>query len=448
MLAGAGGFALRAWAEDFSAAPARVSAPWIRDAVVYEIFPRNFSSNGTFAAITAQLDNLKALGVDVLWLMPIHPTGRLKAKGTFGSPYAVRDYYGINPDYGTAADLHQLITTAHQRGLKVILDIVANHTAWDSVMMANTQFYKRDAAGRVQPPNPNWTDVAGLDYSNPDTCRYMLDMLRYWVREFDVDGFRCDVAGEVPTRFWEQARAALEPMKPGIFLLAEASKPELLVRAFDADYDWPMLNALNRVFMDGAPATDVRKSWEESRRTFPRGALHLRFTDNHDEARAISRYGWNGALAASVLVFTLDGLPLLYNGMEVGDTTESGDPALFEKLPIFWHPKQREGFRATYQQLSRLRKQSPAFGSDRVVWLTNSTPADVITFLRPSAGEEFLVAVNCSNRNVTPTIEGLDDGRGFQTVLSGRPGPDAAISLPRLSLGAFGYRIERRATSR
>ena len=434
-------------AQDFSTQKARTAPPWVRDAVVYEIFPRNFSTNGTFAAVTARMDELKALGVDVLWLMPVHPLGRLKAKGGIGSPYAVRDFYALNPDYGTAADFQQLVAAAHQRGVKVIIDIVANHTAWDSVMMTNKLFYKRDAAGNVIPPNPDWFDVAGLDYTNPELRRYMIAMLKFWLREFDLDGFRCDVAGEVPTSFWEEARVELEAAKPGIFMLAEASKPELLVKAFDADYAWPMLGALGRVFMDGAPATDFQTTWEESRRTFPQGSLHLRFTDNHDEARAISRFGWKAALGASAMMFMLDGVPLLYNGMEVGDTTESGAPALFEKLPIFWQPKQREHFRGVYQQLIQLRRQHAALRNDRVIWLKNSDANNLVTFMRLDSKDEFVFVLNCSNRPLVGSVEVMNSGE-FKPVTPGVAPQDMPKGFPLFALGPFDWRIYHRAVGR
>ena len=228
---------------------ARPTPDWVRQSVIYEIFPRQFSPTGDFAGITARLDDLKALGVDVLWLMPIHPIGRLKAKGSIGSPYAVRDYYAVNPEYGTKDDFRRLVDSAHQRGMKVIIDIVANHTAWDSVMMSNPAFYKQDAAGHVIPPHPEWEDVAGLNYLNPGTRKYMRDMLVYWVREFKLDGYRCDDAADVPTDFWEEASRDLEAVHPGFFMLAEADKPELLVNAFNCDYAWPMLAILNQVVM-------------------------------------------------------------------------------------------------------------------------------------------------------------------------------------------------------
>ena len=433
-------------AKDWSTVPARETPAWVRNAVVYEIFPRQFSPTGDFAGITARLDELKALGVDVLWLMPVHPIGHLKAKGGIGSPYAVRDYYGVNPDYGTKEDLHRLIGGAHARGMRVIIDIVANHTAWDSVMMSNPRYYKQDDAGHVIPPHPGWSDVAGLNYGNPETRRYMIAMLEYWVREFRLDGFRCDVAGEVPTDFWEELRRDLDKTSPGLFLLAEGNKPELLVRAFDADYAWPMLSALNKVLMEGAPASDLRRTWEESEQAaYPRGSLHLRCSDNHDEARAISRFGWNGALAASAMMFTLDGIPLLYNGMEVGDTTESGDPALFERLPVFWQPRLRESFRETYRLLIAARHDHPAFRGGTLVWLENSSPQNVVSFLRRVDSEECVTLVNFSNRPQAAEVQ-IKDAGGFTLVLkSGARGSAAKDSLPAVSLGAFEWRIYSRA---
>jgi glycosidase len=434
-------------ARDYSKENARTVPAWVRDAVVYEVFPRHFSNAGDFAGVTARLDELKALGVDVLWLMPIHPVGRLKAKGTVGSPYAVKDFYAVNPDYGTKEDFRRLVDAAHERGLRVIIDIVANHTAWDSVMLTNKLFYKRDAAGQVIPPNPDWSDVAGLDFTNPATRRYMIEVLQYWLREFKLDGFRCDVAFEVPTSFWEEARPALETIKPDVFLLAEASHPDLMVKAFDADYAWPMHGTLNRVLMEGAPASEFQRTWEEQRRKFPQGTLHLRFTDNHDEARAISRFGWKAALAASVMMFTLDGLPLLYNGMEVGDTTESGAPALFEKLSVFWQPKQREGFRDTYRQLIALRKQYPAFRNDRVIWLKNSDSQNLVTFLRLDERDEFVIVVNCSNRPLTGSVDVMHSGE-FKPVPPGIDPQEPPKGFPLFALGPFEWRIYHRAVPR
>ena len=385
---------------------ARAVPDWVRDGVIYEIYPRAFSQQGTFTAITARLDELKDLGVTILWLMPIHPIGQEKKKGTIGSPYAVRDYYAINPDYGAAGDLHRLIREAHARGLKVIIDIVANHTSWDSVLMKHPEFYKHDAAGSITYPH-DWYDVAALNYENRELRGYMTDMLKYWLREFDLDGFRCDVAGEVPTDFWENARAELEKIKPDIVMLAEAHKPELQVKAFDLDYSWPLHSALTNVLQGRAPASELRKEWEQEVREWPQGALHMRFSDNHDERRAIARFGEPAALAASAFVFTLDGVPMIYNGMEVGDTTESGAPALFEKLPIFWaFAERRPEFRKFYTEMMKRRRESRALRRGTLTWVRNSDEARVVSFVRRAEGEEVLVAINFSNQPFVGTVEG------------------------------------------
>ncbi len=433
-----------AWADkDVSRDNARPSPEWLRDGVIYEIFPRDFSPAGNLNGVTDKLDELNNLGVNILWIMPIHPIGEKFRKGTYGSPYSIKDYYAVNPDYGTLDDFKRLVAEAHKRGMKVIMDLVANHTAWDSVMMAHPEFYKHDANGKIIPPVPEWTDVAGLNYANPQLREYMITMMKYWLRECNIDGFRCDVASMVPTDFWEEARAELEKIKPDIMMLAEASKPELLMKAFDIDYSWPLLSTLNDVLIHGAPASKLQASWEESFRQFPKDSLHMRISDDHDEARAIARYGIHGALAASVFMFTLDGVPLLYNGMEVGDATESGDPALFEKLTIFWHPKDRPPLRDIYRSLIKLRKENAPFQNNRVTWLRNSDEADFVTFMRQDSKDEFVVVINFSNRPLTGSVE-VPNSQDFKPVrISGMPeGP--ADGFPHFRLNGFEWRIYHR----
>jgi cyclomaltodextrinase / maltogenic alpha-amylase / neopullulanase len=438
-------FSAAARADDasFSNVAARPSPDWLRTATIYEIYPRDFSAAGNLAGVTARLDELHDLGVTILWLMPIHPIGEKFRKGGYGSPYSVKDYYAVDPDYGTLDDFKQLVAGAHQRGMKVIMDLVANHTAWDSVMMSHPDFYKQDAQGRVIPPVSSWTDVAGLNYASPALRTYMIAMLKYWIKEADVDGFRCDVAYMVPTDFWEQVRTELTQVKPDIMLLAEASKPELLVKAFDLDYSWPLLATMNNVMIHDAPASDIRKTWEESRREFPKNALHLRMSDDHDEARAVSRYGLEGALAASALMFTLDGVPLLYNGMEVGDATESGDPALFDKLDIFWSPKERPPLRGIYHDLIQLRKQYAALRSSNVEWLHNSDETKLVTFLRADGKDEFLVLINLSNRPLSGRVE-LANPAGFSAVNISGAANSGGGPLPDVHLDGFEWRIYHR----
>jgi cyclomaltodextrinase / maltogenic alpha-amylase / neopullulanase len=418
--------------------PARTSPEWLKSGVIYQIFVRAFSLSGDLNGVTARLDDLHTLNVNILWLMPIHPDGQVKKKGSLGSPYAVRDYYAIDPALGTKDDLRRLVQEAHRRQMKVIIDIVANHTAWDSVMMAHPDFYKKDAEGHIIYPH-DWTDVAWLDYSNPKLRRYMLDMFVYWIKEFDLDGYRCDAASEIPTNFWEQARVELEKVKPDIILLAEASKPDLLSSAFDIDYSWPLMHTLNDVIMNGEPATAVRETIEQQAALFPKGALHMRISDDHDELRATTRYSYPGAIAASALMFTLDGAPLIYNGMEVGDATQSAAPALFEPQKIYWdaatwHPD----YPKFYTAIAALRRAHPALEQGELVWVHNSDEQHVVTYLRRSGTEEFLIAVNLSNTPFRGTV-GAAAGNWREVELPvSKPEP---ASVPFVALDAFGARI-------
>jgi cyclomaltodextrinase / maltogenic alpha-amylase / neopullulanase len=441
-------------ARDFSKATAKATREWVKDAVLYEIFPRQYSAKGDFNGITADLDRLNNLGVTVLWLMPIHPIGKLKAKGTIGSPYAVRDFYAINPDYGTPADLKRLVAEAHKRGMKVIIDIVANHTSWDSVMMKNTAYYTKNKQGEIIPPVADWADVADLNYDNLETRRYIIEMLKFWVRDYDLDGFRCDVAGFIPTDFWETARAEVDKVKADTIWLAEWESPDLLPKAFDVDYSWANHAAMTEVLHGLKPASRIREVWEEQHAKFPKGSLRMRFSDNHDERRAIARFGEKGALAAQALAFTLDGLPLVYNGMENGDTTESGYPALFEQMPIFWQSEvRRPEFPKFYKGMIGLRKGSMALRRGDLTWLKNSDEARVVTFARRSGNEEVIVAINLSNLPFFGSIEAVGSFDEI-TPQTGQPLPPddekakapmkASVGLPALSLDAFGYRIFRR----
>jgi glycosidase len=422
---------------DFSKETARTSPDWVNDAVIYEIFPRQYSQKGDFNAITNDLDRLKNLGVTVLWLMPIHPIGQEKKKGTIGSPYAVKDFYAINPDYGTKEDLQKLIAEAHRRGIKVIIDIVANHTAWDSVMMKNKAFYTQDAKGNIIPPVADWKDVADLNYENPELRKYMIEMLKSWVRDYDLDGFRCDVAGFVPTDFWEEARREVDKIKPDTIWLAEWHEPDLLVNAFNLDYSWSMHSALDDVLHGKKSAKHVRETWETERAKFPKNSLHMRFSDNHDERRAIARFGEKGALAAQALVFTLDGVPMFYNGMEAGDTTESGAPALFEKLPVFWQfAERRPEYPRFYKSMIELRKNSPALRRGDLTWLKNSDESRILTFKRASGNEEILVAINMTS---APFFGSVEIAGAFEEIT---PNVEKNSSgLPTLSLDSFGFRI-------
>jgi glycosidase len=448
VLLAAAGLASAGERPDVSKLEARPLAPAVRDAVAYEVFPRAFSAKGDLNGVTARLDELRDLGATLVWLMPVHEISAAKRKGTLGSPYAARDYDSIDPGLGTSADLKRLVREAHARGLRVILDVALNHTGWDNVLMEKPSFYTHDAQGRVVSPLPDWADVADLNYDEPELRVHMTRLLVRWMTEFDLDGFRCDVAFMVPTDFWERARQALEAVKPDVILLAEAAEPELLVKAFDFDYAWPFHAALSDVLQGRAPASTLREVWEREQARFPRGARHMLFSDNHDERRALARFGEGGALVASALVFGLPGVPMIYNGMEVGDTTESGAPALFERLPIFWSiAERRPQFRPFYQALTALRRQHPALREGDLVWLRNSEETRVLTFARRSGGEEVVLAFNLSSRPFVGTVE-VAGAAGLEEITPAAARlvqGDAVAALPALSLDAWAFRVFRRA---
>lgn len=440
------GFAFAANADDNRAA-AREAPEWLRDGVVYEIFPRAFSAAGTFKGIIPQLDRLKALGVNVIWLMPIHPTGKEKQKGTLGSPYAVRDYDAVNPEFGTPAEFKQLIAAAHDRGMKVFIDIVANHTAWDSSLLKkHPDWFTHDAAGKIVAPNPDWIDVADLDYSKPALRRYMTEMMVRWLRDYQVDGFRCDYASGVPTDFWEALRPELDRVRPDLAFLAESDDPQLLEHAFDIDYAWDFYHAMSESLAGHKPASYVREVWETAAAKYPRGALRLRFSDNHDQLRTTGQAGLPAALAASAVMFTLDGVPLLYNGMEVGDTVESAAPALFERAPIQWEmTERRPTVEPFYRALSALRRAHPAFTRGSVRWLGNADETRILSYERAASGESFVIVANLSGSAWAGNVKA--DGAYIDiTPDAARTRGTSAATLPRVSLTPWEFRVFRRAT--
>lgn len=420
--------------------PASEKPDWVEKGIVYSLFIRDFSPSGTIKGATEKLEKLKELGVTIIWLLPVHPIGQAKRKGTLGSPYSIQDYHAINPDYGSKEDLKNFVARAHQLGFKVIMDAVLNHTAWDNKLIKERpEFYKKDENQRIIAPLPEWKDVAALDYNNPELRQYMIQLLKYWLQEFDVDGFRFDAASFVPLDFWKQAQLEIRNVKPDVFLLGEQDNPEALKEAFDADYDWDFEKVLNDVITNGAHATASFKSFFDiQNKTFPKHTLHLRFSDNHDKKRAIARFGEKGALAATALIFTLDGIPLVYNGMEFGDTTESTDPALFEKMPIFWGTVEiRPEFLDFYEKMIALRKGHEALRKGYTLWLKNSDESRILTFLRKGGKEELLVAINLSNRPSSGAVE-LKTPKNFANIT---PFNNDASKLPELELKPWEFQI-------
>lgn len=380
----------------FYGTPARPSADWVTDACIYSVYLRSCSPEGTFAGFEKRIPELKAMGVTVLWLLPIHPVGIEKRKGRLGSPYAVRDYYGINPEFGTLDDFKRLLATVHNHGMKLIIDLVANHTSWDSKLLNDhPDWFTRDKQGRLVSPNAEWTDVADLDYMQPGLRRYMIDMMKYWVKEIGIDGFRCDVAELVPTDFWNDARKELDAIKP-VMMLSEGSIPEHHAEAFDLTYSWNVYDALAVLLSGKRSVTVLDEIFKTERMQFPVGALRMRFTTNHDknawDAPAIMKFGLKGLKLATVLVNTIPGVPMIYTGEEVANDRRLD---LFEKVEVDWSRSREVG--EVYAALFHLRQRNKALSRGEMIRLESNFPTEVYAFARRCGEDGVIVMLNFSN---------------------------------------------------
>jgi glycosidase len=419
------------------------NAAWTRDAVLYQINTRQFTPEGTFTAAQAQLPRLAAMGIDIIWLMPIHPIGEANRKGALGSPYAVRDYRAVNPELGTEADFRAFVKEAHRLGLKVILDWVANHSAYDNPLtLSHPEWYTRTPEGALtSPQGTDWSDVADFDYRQPGLRRYMTESLAYWVREFGVDGFRCDVAGYVPTDFWETARGQLDGIKP-VFMLAEWEQRDLHTHAFDATYGWGWKEAMQRLVKSGEGAGPIRGYYAGQAETWPHAAMRMVYTENHDQN------SWDGVAAqiyglayeaAIALAFTGIGLPLIYNGQEADNDRQL---KFFDRDPIQW----REGRHAAlFAKLVALKTTNPALHNGRfgapMIEVPTSESADVYAFTRGAAGERVFAVFNLSPRPHRITFDKARHHGTYTDALSGEAFSFAGGET--LDLPAWGFRIFR-----
>ena len=297
------------------------SPKWLQNDVIYEVNIRQYSKEGTFKRISDDINRLSYMGVTILWLMPIHPIGEKNRKGTLGSYYSVQNYKKVNPNYGSPSDLKNLIDVAHENNIKVIIDWVANHTAWDHEWTkTNPQWYTKDNNGDFVVPVEDWSDVIDLDYSNEKMREAMINAMAFWVSVFKVDGFRCDVAGMVPGDFWKKARVELKKINPDIILLAEAEGSEIHKAGFDISYGWEFFHLITDVAQKKSSLDDIRKymkkEWDKKEYT-----NHIYFSSNHDEnswkGDDISLYGDN-FLPFTTLAYTMDGIPMMYSGQEAG----------------------------------------------------------------------------------------------------------------------------------
>ena len=414
---------------------------WSRNATIYQLNTRQFTPEGTFRAAEKQLSRIKALNVDIVWLMPVHPIGVKNRKGPLGSPYAVQDYYGVNPEFGTLDDLKHFIATAHALGLHVILDWVANHTAWDNVLATqHPEWYKHDWKGAFRPtPWFDWSDIIDLDYRSPGLRKYMTDALKYWVREAGVDGYRCDVAGFVPVDFWNNARRELDAIKP-VFMLAEWESRDLHAEAFDLTYAWSWYSAVHDI---AAGKSDLGAlfnyySWNEG--FFPPDIMRMTFVSNHD------KNAWDGtgpeqfgpALPAAIALSVVgDGLPLLYGGQEAGETKRL---KFFEKDPIVW---QENPAGELYRNLFALKHANTALWNAHwgapMVQVTNSAPNEVLSFVRSNDRDKVFAVFNFSAK---PQAVKLNDGLFHGRYTDYFSGERVELNdATRLSLAPWAFRV-------
>ncbi len=372
--------------------PLEWEVPAVEDLVFYEVNVRAFGASGDLTGVRQKLDHIASLGVNAIWLMPIHPIGSINS---VNSPYSVQNYTEVGAEYGTLDDLRALVDEAHDRGIIVVLDWVANHTAWDHPWITNTDWYTQDANGNIiHPAGTNWQDVADLNFSNGPMREAMIEAMRFWLDNADIDGFRCDAADWVPNSFWEQAiwslRAGTE--RPLIFL-AEGAVSGLLPAGFDVNFGWNWYDGIKSVY-NGTSATTLAGIHTGQMNSIPNGKTQLRFTTNHDEsawdATPVTLFGGlDGAFGAQVISTFMGGIPLIYGSQEVG---QPSTVPFFSNAPINW--TQNSAFLADYQAMMGIYGSHPEARSGSLADASNSS---VVSFVRELDNRQIWVAVNCRN---------------------------------------------------
>ena len=392
---------------------------WAYNTTIYELNTRQFTPEGTFAAAEAELPALKALGIDIILVMPIQPLGEVGRKGTLGSYYAIKDYCAFNPEFGTREDFVSFLNTAHDLGMFVILDWVANHTAPDHAWTNNYDWHYRDSLGNLM-VQYDWTDIAKLNYENLDMRNEMLKSMRWWLDSIGIDGFRCDVAMEVPTDFWEWTFDSLRIDYPGLFTLAEAEKPELNQKAFDMYYGWELHHLMNDVAQSKKTVEDLWNYFAKTDTVFPDYAIRMNFTSNHDEN------SWNGTefermgkAAGTMAAFTyiVPGMPLIYTGQEYANNHRL---AFFEKDVI---ERNHTPEFAMYQDLNQVRKDNPVLWSNELgapmQRLTCDNP-DIFACVRTNGDNTVIGIFNFSAQKQSFTLQ-TEAFEGDYTCICGMP---------------------------
>ena len=389
---------------------------------IYELNTRQFTPEGTFRAAEAHLPELKDLGVEIIWFMPIQEIGVEGRKGTLGSYYAIKDYCSFNHEFGTREDFVSFVNRAHELGMKVILDWVANHTAPDSEWTKREGWHYRDSLGNLM-VQYDWTDIAKLNYENEDMRKEMLKAMHFWMDEIGIDGFRCDVAGEVPTDFWEMAMADLRLTHPDMFTLAENNDKaqELTASAFNMYYGWDLQNTMRKLAKGEISVDDLWSFFEQQDTLIRKEAIRMNFTSNHDEnswnGTEFEWFGEDGAATYAAFTYVIPGMPLIYTGQEFGNHKRL---EFFEKDGF--ERKHAEQFEM-YKNLNAMRRDNPALWSPELgapmTRIANDNPA-IFSCARALEDNVVLGIFNFSAEPQTVTLQtaGLE---GDYTCICGMP---------------------------
>jgi len=398
-----------------------VSHPgWSYNKTIYEVNIRQYSKEGTFKAFEKHLPRLKQMGLGILWFMPIQPIGEKNRKGMLGSYYSVKNYKTVNPEFGTSKEFKALVDKIHKMGMYVIIDWVANHTAWDNIWIdENPEFYTKDSLGNFIPPVPDWSDVADLNYDNKELWAAMIDALKFWVEEYDIDGYRCDVAGMVPIEFWIEARKELDKIK-SVFMLAEWDTPEMH-NVFDMTYDWSTNKLMNAIAKGEKTADDMLKNLNDDKNSYPPNAFRMQFTSNHDEntwnGTVFERLG-DGAKAFAVFSFLIPDMPLIYTGQEAGLNKRL---AFFDKDEVEWkeHKSQK-----LYLQLIKLKNNNDALlngeRGGKIACVSSTDKKNILAFTRAKNKDKIFAIFNFSDKEDEFELEGETIMGAYKNYFTGK----------------------------
>lgn len=380
---------------------------WSKSATIYEVNIRQYTPEGTFKAFENHLPRLKKMGIDIIWLMPIHPIGEKNRKGVLGSYYAVKDFMSINPEFGNMQDFKHLVREIHKLGMHVIIDWVGNHSAWDNALaQQHPDWYTKNKDGNFQPtPWYDWDDVIDFDYENPEFRKYMTNALKFWVKEADIDGYRADVAGFIPVDFWEKARKELDKIKP-VFMLAEWESRDLYKKSFDMTYSWTLFEKLKDATTQNKGIGGLLEYLAHDVGSVPKNAYRMVFTDNHDmnswNGTPMKNFG-NGLEMAMVFCGVVNGMPLVYSGQEAGLNRSL---KFFDKdLIDFSNLKYEQLFKTLFE----LKHNNQALWNGKyggeMVRIVNNRQDKVISFYREKNADAVLPIFNFSDQEVTVTLD-------------------------------------------